>query len=70
MYEDRTSEEIEKAFVADEKSVKVQISGFVYVVDYESMVQRREDRPNRIRKIKRDLISCDGLKGVAGIYVE
>ena len=70
MYEDRTSEEIEKGFLANAKSVKVQISGFMYVVNYETMVQLREDRPNRTRRIKRDLITSDGIKGVAGIHMK
>lgn len=69
MYEDRTSEEIEKGFRENAKSVKVQISGFAYLVNFESMVQLREDRPNRKRKIKRDVISSDGVKGVAGICI-
>lgn len=69
MYEDRTSEEIERGFVEKAKSLKIQISGFTYLVDYESMVQLREDRPNRKRKIKRDIASSDGVKGVAGIYM-
>ena len=70
MYEDRTSEEIEKGYLDHAKSVKIQVSGFTYLVDYESMVQMREDRPNRRRKIKRDTLSSDGVKGIAGIYMD
>ena len=69
MYEDRTSEEIERGYRESNKTVMVQISGFSYIVDYESMVQFRENHPNRKRKIKRDVVSSDGVKGVAGIYI-
>lgn len=61
MYEDRTSEEIEKGYLEHAKSVKIQVSGFTYLVDFGSMVQMREDRPNRKRKIKRDTLSSDGV---------
>lgn len=69
MYEDRTSDEIERGFREKIKSLKIQISGFTYLIDYQSMVQLREDRPNRKRKIKRDTASIVGIKGVAGIYM-
>ena len=70
IYEDRTSEEIEKGFLKNAKLVKIQISGFMYIIDYERMVQIREDHPNRKRKIKRDLVSSAEVKGVAGIHIE
>ena len=69
MYEDRTSEEIERGYRESNKTVTVQISGFSYIVDFESMVQFRENHPNRKRKIKRYMVSSDGVKGVAGIYM-
>ncbi|CAI8029940.1 E3 ubiquitin-protein ligase RNF146-B [Geodia barretti] len=70
MYEDRTSDEIEKGFVTNAKSIKVRISGFTYVVDYEKMLQSREDHPDRQRKIKRDILESNGIKGIAGIYFD
>lgn len=70
MYEDRISDEIEKGFITHAKSVKVRISGFTYVVDYERMLQVREDHPDRRRKIKRDVLEMEGIKGVAGIYLD
>ena len=70
MYENRTSEEIEKAFVTRVKSIKIRISGFTYVVDYERMVQSREDYPDRQRRIKRDVLKSDEIKGIAGLYLD
>ena len=70
MYEDRTSSDIEKGFKNSAKSIKVQISGFIYVIDLENMVQAREDHPSRKRRIKRDTVSSAGVKGVAGIYMD
>lgn len=67
MYEQRTSADIEQAYSASKKSVRLQISGFSYVIDLEGMVQYREDRPNRRRNIKRDLVRLDSVKGIAGI---
>lgn len=69
MYEERTSLEIEKAYGDKEQTVRLQISGFTYVVDFGKMVQYREHFPNRRRKIKRDVVRTDSVKGVAGIYV-
>ena len=69
MYEERASSEIEKAYSEDEQTIRLQISGFTYVVDFGKMVQYREHFPNRRRKIKRDVIRTDSVKGVAGIYV-
>lgn len=69
LYEQRTSTEMEKAFKDDKQSVRLQISGFYYVIDFENMVQYREDFPNRRRQIKRDKVSAETVKGVAGIVV-
>lgn len=69
MYDDRTSAEIERGYREDLQSVKVQISGFLYVIDFEMMVQFRDGIPNRQRKIKRDKTSNVGIKGVAGIVM-
>lgn len=69
LYEQRASAEIERAYRDSEKTVQLQISGFQYVVDLENMVQYREGMPNRRRQIKRDKISEDAVKGVAGIAI-
>ena len=70
MYEGKTSDEIERGYITHAQSIKVQISGFMYIIDYERMLQFREDHPNRQRKMKRDAVSGDGVKGIAGIYVD
>ncbi|XP_064382254.1 E3 ubiquitin-protein ligase rnf146-like [Halichondria panicea] len=67
MYEQRTSAEIEQAFIEDKKNIRLQISGFYYVIDIEGMIQYREDHPNRRRSIKRDVVRPDSVKGIAGI---
>ena len=71
LYEKRLSDEIELAFNGKESSqVKVQISGFVYIIDFEQMVQYRIEKPDRKRNIKREVNCSDkDYKGVAGIPV-
>lgn len=69
LYEQRTSDEIEKAFNDRKKTLRLQISGFYYIIDFESMVQYREEFPSRRRCIKRDRVNADVIKGVAGITI-
>ncbi len=71
LYEQRTSSEIEKAFKDEKESVRLQISGFYYVIDLKNLIQYREDFPSRRRQIKRDRVnSTEAVKGVAGIAVQ
>ena len=67
LYEQRTSIEIEKAYRDGKKNLRLQISGFTYVIDFEESVQFREDFPSRKRRIKRDRVSTGTAKGIAGI---
>ena len=67
LYEKRHSDEIEKSFTDGKCQVKVQISGFVYIIDFEEMVQYRSEKMDRRRKIKRETTDNASLKGVAGI---
>lgn len=67
LYEERPSSEIERAFREGKKNLRLQISGFSYVIDFEGYMQFREDYPSRRRKIKRDRVSVGVTKGVAGI---
>lgn len=70
LYEYRVAEDIEKAFSDKKEQTHVQISGFPYTIDFINMVQYRDDRPNRKRKIKRDGVNEESVKGVAGICVD
>ena len=70
MYEERTSQEIEKAYAQSKEKCRVQILGYNYIVDFKENVQYREDIPTRRRKIKRDKIATEGgVKGVAGAWL-
>ena len=69
LYEERVSNELEKSYQAGTSDVQIQISGFMYIVDFIEMIQFREEKPERIRHIKREIITSneDSLRGVAGI---
>ena len=70
MYEHRVAEDLEKAFCANQDKIHVEISGFLYTVDLVNMVQYRDDRPDRKRQIKREGVTEDCIKGVAGIWIK
>lgn len=72
MYEQRTSSEIEKAYREKKVKFRFQISGFFYVIDFENLVQFREDIPQRRRAVRRDstLAETDVVKGIAGVYAK
>ena len=66
-YDDRTSQEIEAKHKVGEKVFELLIAGFLYIIDLENMVQVRRNDRSRKRKIRRDVISLQGVKGVAGL---
>lgn len=66
-YDDRTSQELESKHKNGEKVFEILIAGFLYIIDYENMVQVRRNDRSRKRKIRRDLVSIPGVKGVAGL---
>lgn len=68
-YDERTSTELEEAFVKGSKSTEMLIAGFLYVADLENMVQYRRNEHGRRRKIKRDVVDIP-KKGVAGLRLE
>ena len=70
LYEQRMSSEIEKAYTNGKKSARMQIAGFSYVINFEEMVQFREDVPTRRRRIKRDVVKKETVRGIAGIHVK
>lgn len=45
------------------------MAGYVYVVDFEEMVQQRQNDPSRKRQVKRDLATT-AKKGVAGLRLD
>ncbi|CAH1129835.1 unnamed protein product [Ceutorhynchus assimilis] len=65
-YDERTSKELENSYKNGDKSVELLIAGFLYIVDFENMLQLRRNDPSRRRQIKRD-VSTISKKGVAGI---
>lgn len=69
LYEERVSRDIEEAFLKKVPKTRVYISGYQYIIDFDSMVQYRELYPDRIRRIKRDKCAPTNIKGVAGIKV-
>lgn len=70
LYDPRTSEEIEDAYKNKKTKCIVQVAGFDYIIDFVNMVQFRQDRPERRRKILRSNMVDDTakVKGVAGLY--
>uniref|UniRef100_A0A023GCA3 E3 ubiquitin-protein ligase n=1 Tax=Amblyomma triste TaxID=251400 RepID=A0A023GCA3_AMBTT len=68
-YDERTSAELEAACSKQERRCEVLIAGFLYIVDFEHMVQVRRNDISRRRRVKRDLASVP-KKGIAGIRLE
>ena len=65
-YDERTCQEIEEAYKKEEKFCTILVAGYVYVVDFETMLQQRQNEPTRKRQVKRDLATTP-KKGVAGL---
>ncbi|KAK3854622.1 hypothetical protein Pcinc_038913 [Petrolisthes cinctipes] len=65
-YDERTSQELEAAYGSGQRACEVLVAGFLYIIDFDRMVQLRRNDPSRRRRIKRDLSSIP-KKGVAGI---
>lgn len=65
-YDERTSSELETAYKEGKRSCELLIAGFLYVADFDCMLQLRRNDPSRRRKIKRDLFNIP-KKGVAGL---
>ena len=68
-YDERASTEIEENYKKSVKTLEMLIAGFLYIIDFENMLQYRRNDPTRRRKIKRDLLSIPDKKGVAGLKV-
>ncbi|XP_063235262.1 E3 ubiquitin-protein ligase rnf146-like isoform X2 [Bacillus rossius redtenbacheri] len=68
-YDERTSRELEAAYKRGERHCELLIAGFLYVADFDAMLQLRRNDPSRRRRIKRDLATIP-KKGVAGLRLE
>lgn len=68
-YDERTSAELEAAAAKQLPRCEVLIAGFLYIVDFEHMVQVRRNDFSRRRRVKRDLATIP-KKGIAGIRLE
>ncbi|KAJ8878143.1 hypothetical protein PR048_022610 [Dryococelus australis] len=65
-YDERTSRELEAAYKRGERHCELLIAGFLYVANFDAMLQLRRNDPSRRRRIKRDLATIP-KKGVAGL---
>lgn len=65
-YDERTSLELESAYQKAERCCELLIAGFLYIADFDSMLQYRRNDPSRRRRIKRDLATICS-KGIAGL---
>jgi len=54
-YDQRTSIEIENHQKAGDERCELLIAGFLYIIDFEHMLQYRRNDPSRRRKVKRDV---------------
>lgn len=66
-YDERTSEEIENAYLTKLDSLDVLIAGAVYIIDLKNKIQYQKNRNWRRREIKRDIVTAS-RKGVAGMH--
>lgn len=68
-YDERTSVELESAYKRSQRVCELLIAGFLYMIDFDQMLQYRKSDPTRRRRIKRDLATIP-KKGVAGLRLE
>merc|ERR1719481_1190073 len=69
LYDERTSQEVERCFKNGDQRCELLIAGFLYIIDFEHMLQYRRSDPSRRRRIKRDVATAP-KKGVAGLRME
>jgi len=69
VYDERTSQEVEMHYKSGDKRCELLIAGFLYIIDFEHMLQYRRNDPSRRRRVKRDVASGP-KKGVAGLRIE
>jgi len=69
LYDERTGVEVERCYKRGDQRCELLIAGFLYIIDFEHMLQYRRNDPSRRRRIKRDVASAP-KKGVAGLRME
>ena len=69
VYDERTSQEVEMHYKSGDKRCELLIAGFLYIIDFEHMLQYRRNDPSRRRRVKRDVASGP-KKGVAGLRID
>ena len=69
VYDERTSQEVEMHYKSGDKRCELLIAGFLYIIDFEHMLQYRRNDPSRRRRVKKDVASGP-KKGVAGLRIE
>ena len=65
-FDSRSSNDIEEAFTNNLPKITLLICGNLYDIDLTALIQYRQDRTGKIRRIKRDLTSAYA-KGTAGL---
>jgi len=65
-YDERASTALEEAFKSEVRSCELLVAGFLYIIDFQNMVQYRKTNPLRCRRVKRDRANID-RKGIAGL---
>lgn len=68
-YDARTSLDLEAHHKKGDRACELLIAGFLYIIDFENMVQHRHNDRTKKRRIKRDLINIPGKKGIAGLKI-
>lgn len=67
LFDQETNDALEKSFQKKEKSCQLLIAGNIYIIDFNQMIQYRKDAPFKKRNIKREKITGNSLKGIAGV---
>jgi len=65
-YDLRTNKEIEKYHQKGDQRCELLIAGYLYVIDFQYMLQYRRNDPSRRRQVKRDK-ATQPKKGIAGL---
>lgn len=66
MYDFRSNEILESAFMRHEEKIDILLCGFIYTIDFKKKIQYRKENTVKKRRIKRGLASSE-KKGIAGI---